>query len=101
MSIQLIGYVGLALMMTSCVPQAIKIIKQGHSNGMEVFYLISLIIGFSFLITYVSLLPKVPVPLLINYIVNLIAYSIMTYYKFFPRLIGKDEIMIEITKKQI
>jgi uncharacterized protein with PQ loop repeat len=82
--VQLIGYIGLSLLMMSCIPQTYKTVKQGHNNGMTVFYLVSLVIGFIVLIIYLCLLPKMPVPILINYIVNLICYSIMTYYKFFP-----------------
>lgn len=83
--VQLIGYIGLALLMMSCIPQAIKTIKQGHADGMTVFYLVCLVIGFIVLIVYVCLLPKIPYPILINYIVNLISYSIISYYKFYPR----------------
>lgn len=83
--VQLMGYIGLACLMMASVPQAYKTIKQGHSQGMTTFYLIALIVGFIVLIAYVCLLPKTPIPILINYIINLISYSIMTYYKFFPR----------------
>jgi uncharacterized protein with PQ loop repeat len=82
--IQLIGYLGLALLMMACIPQAVKTIKQGHSDGMTAFYLISLVVAFIILIIYMCLY-KILVPIFINYIINLISYSIMTYYKFFPR----------------
>lgn len=85
MYIQLIGYLGLIFLLAAALPQAAKAIKQGHSDNMAVSYLILLDIGFIILIFYVCLLPKTPIPILINYIINLIAYGAMTYYKFFPR----------------
>lgn len=85
MLIQLIGYLGLIFLFMAALPQAIKALKQGHSNNMAVSYLVLLDIGFIILIFYVCLLSKTPIPILINYILNLIVYGIMTYYKFFPR----------------
>jgi uncharacterized protein with PQ loop repeat len=91
MLVQLLGYLGLSLLMMSCIPQSIRTIKQGHADGMTVFYLVCLVVGFIVLIAYVCLLPKTPIPLLINYIINLISYSIITYYKFYPKQKNKME----------
>lgn len=82
--IQLLGYVGLGFIMMASVPQAIKTVKQGHSDGLSATYIMSLITGFSLLIVYLCL-SKLLIPIFINYTVNLISYSIIAYYKFFPR----------------
>lgn len=71
-------------LMFAGIPQAIKSIKQGHSNGMSPVYITFLIIGFMLMITYISL-TKPLIPLIINYTINIISLSIVAWYKIFPR----------------
>ena len=61
------------------VPQAIKSIKEKHSNGVSWGLLILWLLGEIFATIYI--LPKRDLPLLVNYAFNTLFIVIILYYK--------------------
>lgn len=68
----------------AAVPQVIKTFKEGHSRGIAGGYIILLLIGFSSMMIYL-LLTKPIIPVIINYLFNIVMMLILGYYKLFPR----------------
>jgi len=81
---ELIGWIGAVLFAVCGLPQAWQSIKDGHSKGLNWFFLLAWAGGEILTIVYVF--PKADLPLLSNYFVNMIFLVIMLYYKLFPRV---------------
>jgi uncharacterized protein with PQ loop repeat len=84
--IHLLGYVAMACLMAAGAPQAYKSYKDGHSRGIAGIFLILLLSGFSLMSLYL-LLTKPILPVLFNYMANIITMLVVSYYKLFPRKI--------------
>jgi uncharacterized protein with PQ loop repeat len=82
--INIIGYMAMTCLIIAAIPQVIKSIKEGHSNGIAGGYIILLISGFSLMATYL-LFTKPIIPVLINYMFNIMMMLTIGYYKLFPR----------------
>lgn len=83
MTLEFFGWAGSILFAICGLPQAMQSVKDGHSNGLNWFFLLAWLFGELFTIAYV--LPKMDIPLLANYMINLIFLAIMIYYKLWPR----------------
>lgn len=68
----------------SAVPQAYLSIKQGHSRGLSKG-LLSLWFGGELIAIIYGLYEQVPLPVMVNYIINFICLSIIIVYYKFPR----------------
>jgi len=80
---EFIGWLG-ALMFAACgLPQAWECWRAGHSHGLAWGFLMLWLGGE--ILTLLYILPKGDLPLLFNYLVNLIFLGVMLYYKLFPR----------------
>lgn len=79
-----LGYVAMVLLMMGGIFQAFKNYKQGHANGISVYYIISILSGFIIMLWYVCLTSK-SIPLIVNYVISIISFGTMTWFKFFPR----------------
>jgi uncharacterized protein with PQ loop repeat len=79
----LLGYIGSICLAICSVPQAYMSYKQGHSRGISVGFLFLWTAGEIFTLLYI--IPKADIPLLINYLSNLIFLSIIWKYRIFPR----------------
>lgn len=77
------GWIGSALFAICGLPQALQSIKDGNSRGLNWFFLLAWFGGEIFTIIYVW--PKMDLPLLANYAVNLIFLGIMLKYKIWER----------------
>ena len=77
------GWLGSILFAVCGLPQAIQCAKDGHSRGLNWFFLIAWIGGEILTILYVW--PKQDFALLSNYFVNLIFVAIMLRYKIWER----------------
>lgn len=66
------------------LPQLLRVIRQGHADGISEKYLSMLVVGFISM-TIFSLLTSAPKPVVISYAIQIVVFSIMTFYKFFPR----------------
>ena len=79
-----LGWLGSVLLAFCAFPQAIKSVKDGHSQGLDFWYLTLWTIGE--ILTLFAVLGDVPIKYLIfNYAMNLFFLSVIWFYVFFPR----------------
>ena len=78
-----IGWLGAGLFAICGLPQAWQCWRDGHSRGLNWFFLLAWFGGEVLTIIYV--LPKMDMPLLANYFINMIFLAIMLYYKIWER----------------
>lgn len=78
-----IGWIGSILFAVCGFPQAVQSIRDGHSRGLNWFFLGCWLFGELFTIVYIW--PKQDYPLLFNYLLNLVFLVIMIRYKIWER----------------
>ncbi len=83
MTLETIGWIGSILFAICGLPQAIQSIRDGHSRGLNWFFLWAWFLGEVFTIAYVW--PKQDYPLLANYFLNMVFLLIMFRYKIYER----------------
>jgi len=83
--IEVVGWFGSVLFAFCALPQALLSIRQKHSNGVSSLLLIMWGTGEILSVTYVLMKHGIDMPLLFNYLMNIVFVSIVTYYKFLPR----------------
>lgn len=81
--LETIGWIGGTALAFCGLPQAYKSWKEGHSDGLAWGMLILLFIGALGSLIYV--LPLWKIPLILNYVLNLVFVVIISYYKIRPR----------------
>jgi uncharacterized protein with PQ loop repeat len=79
-----LGWVGLLLIGFAAIPQTIKVLRQGHGDGLAWPYLLFLWLGF-FAMFWYALLTHVGPALILNYALQWLLFSIMIYVKRNPR----------------
>lgn len=79
-----IGWIGSALFAICGLPQAVQCAKDGHARGLNWFFLLCWFFGEVLTIIYV--LPKMDLPLLANYVANMVFLLIMLRYKIWERV---------------
>ena len=77
------AYLGSILLAICALPLAWRSIKDGHSNGVDGFFLGIWALGEIFTLSYV--LYTWDLPLILNYGLNLVFIGIVVYYKLKPR----------------
>ena len=82
--IENIGWIGSILLAFCGLPQAIESYKTKSSEGLTWGFISMWFIGEIFTIIYVF--PKMDLPLLFNYTLNMVFLLVMLYYKIKPRL---------------
>ena len=78
-----LGYIGSIMLAICGLPQAIESFKTKSSEGLTWGF-----IGLWFwgeIFTFAYILPKMDLPLLINYSANIIFLSVIIYFKLFPK----------------
>ena len=80
----IIGWIGSILFAFCGLPQAHKTWKDGHANGLDIYFLLLWTGGEIGTITAVAM-DHGGAYLLFNYLVNLIWLGIMWRYKLYPR----------------
>lgn len=78
-----IGWLGSILLAFCGLPQAIESIKTKSSEGLTWGFIGMWFIGE--ICTFIYILPKMDLPLLLNYTANIIFLSIIIFYKLLPR----------------
>jgi len=78
-----IGYVGSILLAVCGAPQAYMSYKQGHSDGISILFLLMWSLGE--ILTLIYIIPKIDIPLLLNYTSNIIFLSVIWKFKLFKR----------------
>jgi len=86
MLLDTIGWLGAFFFAICAIPQAWQSLQEGHSHGLSWLFLIFWLLGEIFMTIYVW--PTGDLPLLTNYIINLVLTSIIFYYKVHPRVIS-------------
>ena len=79
-----IGWIGSILFAICGLPQAIQCARDGHSRGLNWFFLLAWLGGEILTIAYVW--PKMDYPLLANYFANLGFLLVMLRYKLWERV---------------
>ena len=79
----IIGYIGSIMLAVCGLPQAIESFKTKSSEGLTWGFI--LLWFFGELFTFAYIIPKMDLPLLINYSANIIFLIIIIYYKVNPR----------------
>lgn len=80
---ELIGYIGSIMLAICGLPQAIESFKTKSSDGLTWGFLALWFFGE--ILTFIYVLPKMDLPLLINYSANIIFLAIIIYYKINPK----------------
>lgn len=80
---EIFGWIGSALFAMCGFPQAVQSAREGHSRGLSWLFLLMWFFGEIFTLIYVF--PKMDIPLLTNYSVNMGFLIVIIYYKLFPR----------------
>lgn len=81
----MIGWIG-SLMLALCgLPQAIKSVREKHSDGLDLLFLILWTLGELFTIVAIAKDASNLLYLFFNYGFNLFFLSIIWFYKVFPR----------------
>lgn len=80
----ILGWIGSICLAICALPQAILSIKNGHSKGISLGLLILWFIGE--ICTLLYIIDSInSLPLLLNYILNILFLLIIFKYRFFPR----------------
>ena len=79
----MLGWLGAILFAACGIPQAVKCVTDGHSEGLSWAFLLMWLGGEILTIVYVW--PKSDWPLIFNYLFNLVCLAIMLVYKLKPR----------------
>jgi len=80
---ELIGYIGSIMLAICGLPQAIESFKTKSSEGLTWGFLALWFFGE--ILTFAYVLPKMDLPLLINYSANIIFLLIILYFKINPK----------------
>jgi len=80
---EIVAWMSSILLAVCAIPQAVQSLKEGHSNGMSTLFLWGWLIGEILGAIYVIYLFNIP--LIFNYLANIIALLIIVRYKHFPR----------------
>jgi hypothetical protein len=78
-----IGWIGSIMLAICGLPQAIESFKTKSSEGLTWGFLFLWFTGE--ILTFIYVLPKLDLPLLLNYSANIIFLLIIIYYKIFPK----------------
>lgn len=77
--IDIIGWLGSIFFSICALPQAIKSYKEKSSKGISKSFMILWFLGEVLTLIYI-LLTTVQIPLIVNYVFNLICLSVVAYY---------------------
>lgn len=83
MSFETFNIIGSAMLLICSVPQAVKSIKDGHSNGLSRLMLWLWLGGMAFCLVF--FISAQIWPTVINYAFNLFVAGTITWYSYFPR----------------
>jgi len=83
MSLEIVGWIGAIFLACCGMPQALQSWKEGHSNGLSWGLILLWLFGEIFTLAYV--IPTGNLPLIFNYIFNIIVILVMLRYKIWPR----------------
>jgi len=80
MLIDTIGWVGSFLFSICAIPQAIDCYKKKNSDGLDSLFLLTWLLGEVLCLIY-GYFVDLPLPVIVNYVVNLSCLLVICYYK--------------------
>lgn len=84
---ELVGWIGAIFFAICAFPQAYKCWKQKHAYGLSnltlFFWTAGELLTFIYVVVQLQLFESLP--LIFNYIANLLSLIVIIYYKFFPK----------------
>lgn len=83
--IEFIGWLGSMLFAFCGAPQAYQSWKEGHSDGIAPLFILMWGLGEVLTLTYVMLKHGWDLPLITNYVINILFIAVIAGYKLFPR----------------
>lgn len=84
MTPQQVGWLGAVFLASAGIPQAIKVVREGHAEGMAGWYLTLLWLGFFSMVVF-TLRSHAPAPMMVSYYLQLFVFSVIAKYKVWPR----------------
>ena len=81
--LEVIGWIGSICFSLCALPQALLCLRQGHARGCDAGFLLLWFIGEVASLIYI--IPQDVLPVLFNYIVNLLFLVVILRYKFWER----------------
>ena len=81
--LEFFGWAGSILFALCGMPQAYQSYKQGHSRGLNWAFI--LMWGMGEIMTFIYVLPKMDIPLLFNYTINMAFLIVIIYFKIWER----------------
>lgn len=81
--LEICGWLGAVFFAICGIPQAYKSYKEGHSRGVSNWMLWFWLLGEVLSLIYI--LPQMLLPIIANYILNLLSLIVIMYYKYFER----------------
>jgi uncharacterized protein with PQ loop repeat len=84
--LELTGWIGAILFAICALPQAIQSFKDGHSRGINNLFLLFWMLGGIITLVYVLFKHGLDLPLITNYVLNIVLISVIMKYKYFPRI---------------
>ena len=85
MTVSLLGYIGAALFAFCSLPQSIECIRQGHAEGINPLFIWMWFLGEVITALYVYLKHGFDIPLIGNYLINIVFLLIIVKFLYFPR----------------
>jgi len=82
--IELFGWAGSILLGICGIPQAVQCLKQGHSDGINAWFMWMWFIGEAMTFLYIAV-EQGWGPLILNYTINTCVICIIVWYRYFPR----------------
>lgn len=79
-----LGWIGAILLALCGLPQLVKSIREGHSNGMSWLFLLTWFVGEICMLAFVTFKFK-GIILLLNYLLNVVVVGGILWYKIKPR----------------
>lgn len=76
-----LGWIGSLLLAFCGLPQAVKCYRDKHAIGLDWGFLVAWFTGELF--TFVYILPKMDLPLMVNYSANILFLCVIIYFKLF------------------
>lgn len=87
--IEIIGWIGCLLLALCGIPQAVKSVREKHSDGVSWMFLLMWAAGEVLGVSYVLALMNYP--LIFNYATNVICVGVILYFKMKPSRIDGCE----------
>jgi uncharacterized protein with PQ loop repeat len=84
---EIVGWIGSIMLAICALPQAYTSYKHGHSNGLT--WTLLLLWGGGEAITLIYVLSRSDWPLVANYGLNVVAMSVIIWFKWKPRKIDE------------